>query len=332
MKRYNKISLILLLSIPFLPSCFNKSEKPKDSSKVIITVDGKPAVTEQELEDFISQAVEANPQAKMMYTMMPEAIKEQALEAKKQQVLMSAWAKKEGVRESAEYKKKLAQVIDSIYNTLDQEEFIKRHKPDVTEQEIIEFYEQHKNEPQFLMNQPGVKAVGVEFPAKEDADKFAQEIAGKAADALKIAEGKKFATKDYGVVNSDAFAPKAIKSAVENVKSFPSVKVVKDDKKYVVVVALSKENAKIYPLEEVKEGIRRMLDGQKMQNVFESKMAEYEKSLKVNVDDSFKSGLKEQSERRQEEFRQKMEAAQPQAEAAAPAKKAAQKAQASNMA
>lgn len=304
--KYQKINLILLLSIGFLPSCFKNDGAKNESNAVVITVDGKSILNEKQLEDFIGQALEANPQAKVMYTIMPEAIKEQALEAKKQMITIAEWAKREGIHNSAEYKKRLNQAIEGIHAALDQEEFIKRHKPEISEQAIVEFYEQHKHEPQFMMGQAGIKAVGVEFATKDQADKFAQELAGKAANVARIAESKKLTVKEYGVVNKDAFAPKAVKAVLETVKTFPTVKVVKDDKNFVVIVALAKEDAKIYPLEDVKEGIKRMLESRTVQEAIEKHLPEYQKKFNIQVDENYKANLKAQSEQRQDELRKKM--------------------------
>lgn len=306
MKRnYKLLNLFVLLSVPFLPGCMS-DKKESDTSKVLISIEGKAALTEKQLEDFIGQALEANPQAKMMYTMMPEALKQQAFEAKKTAAIMAAWAKREGIRESAEYKKKYAQVLESVHQALDQEFFVQNHKPTVTDEAVVAFYEQHKHEPQFVMTQAGVKVVGVEFDTKDQADKFAQELAGKAATIEKIAAAKKLKTKDFGIVNKDSFVSKAIKAAVEGIKTFPAVKVAKDDKKYVVLVALAKENAKAYALDDVKEGVRRMLEQRGIQEAVEQKIASYKDKYNVKIDENYINDLKAHAQQREEEFKQKI--------------------------
>lgn len=305
-KSYAKISLILLLSVPFLPSCFKNDEK-RAEGKTVIVVNGKPALTESELEDFITLAVEANPQAKVMYTMMPEAMKEQALEAKKQSITISEWAKRNGVRDSAEYKKKFNQVMDSVYNALDQEEFLKRQKGNVTDQDVVTYYEQHKNDPQFMVSEGGIKTIGIEFNTKDEAEKFAQSLKGKEATAQKMADAKKLKTKDFGLISKDTFVAKYVKSAVENASKFPAVKVVQGDKKFWVIVALSKDDAKYYQLDEVKEGVKRMLEAQQSQEGFQQSIQKYQDEYKIAVDENYKNDLKASLEKRQQDMQAQMQ-------------------------
>lgn len=312
MKKY--LSLVLLTSIIFLPSCFNKNDSGSssynDGSRVLISVGGKPALTEKELEGFIDQMVESNPQAKMMYQIMPEGIKDQAFDAKKHCVVLGEWAKNEGIRDSKEYKEKLAQIMDQVYCSLDQEEFVKLNKEEVSDFDVEKYYNEHKHEQHFIKEQGGVKTEAVRFNSKEDADSFAKEIIGKTKNLEKIAKEKQLHFKDYGSVNSDAFAPKFIKDAVEKVNKFPLVKTVKGDKgKFWVVVALEKTNTEHYSLDEVKPQLKQMLDQEKSQSAM-AKLDEKIKSLNIKIDESYKKDLQEASQRKQEEMQKQMMGAQ----------------------
>lgn len=311
MKKY--ISLVFLLSIVFLPSCLDKGStgsSVSDGSRVLIEINGNAALTEKQLEDFIAQTVEANPQAKMMYSMMPEMIKEQAFEAKKHCIVMSEWAKKNGIRDSKEYKDKINQIMENIYCSLDQEEFVKRHKDEVTDADVEKFYNEHKHEAHFTKAQGGIKTVGVEFAKKEDADKFAAEVAGKAHSLEKIAKDKKLHFKDFGSVSADSFAPKYVKSAVESVAKFPAIKVVKGDNgKFWVVAAIEKASSVHYALDEVKAQLKQMLDQQKMQEAM-GKVEGMLDSMKVKIDSAFKDELRSAAQQKQEDLRKQMEQVQ----------------------
>lgn len=318
-----KISFLLLLSgLAILPGCslFKKSDEKASevtsakvvagSDKVLISANGKPVLTEQEFESFLEQAAEADPQAKMMLSMMPEAIKEQALDAKKRSAVISEWAKHEGIRDTKEYKERKEAIFKSVEESLDHEAFMKKHKAEVTDKDAKDFYDKNKvQDPRFKISEEGTKSFGVEFDSKEKAQAFLDEIKNKVSAIENEAESKKLKTRDFGIVNKDSYQPKAIKNAVLAAK-VPSVQVVQDGKEFWVVAALSKEAAKYHSFDDLKEGIKRMLEGQKMEETMDKELPKYEQKHNVTLNQDYLKDLQAKKEARENEMKAQFEASQ----------------------
>ena len=78
MNTYTSRSQMLVLGLVLLgmPGCswFGSSSSEKnmnDGSEVLLTINGKPALTAKQFEDELTSIGEANPQVKMMLEMMP---------------------------------------------------------------------------------------------------------------------------------------------------------------------------------------------------------------------------------------------------------------------
>ena len=310
-KQIKNYALIALSSLVILPGCFNKSENKSEDKKatgeVLISANGKPFLTEHELENFLEQAAEADPQTRMMITMMPEGVKEQALEAKKRAAIISEWAKHEGVRDSQDYKTKKALITQSIDESLDNEAFMKKHKVEVSDKEAREFYDENKlKDPRFKISQEGTKAFGVSFDTESSAKEFLDSVKSKVSEIEKLAESKKLKTRDFGIVNQESYAPKAIKEAILKAK-IPSVQIVKEDNKFWVVASLTKEAAKYHSFDDLKDGIKRMLEGQKMEEMMTKELPKYEKQFGVKVNEDYLKNLKAKREDREKELREQFE-------------------------
>ncbi|OGB83541.1 hypothetical protein A3F66_05940 [candidate division TM6 bacterium RIFCSPHIGHO2_12_FULL_32_22] len=316
LKKIKNFSLSLLVGLIALPGCSFLNKKDKEESKtivsgeVLVSADGKPILTEQEFNEFLDQAAEADPQAKMMLSMMPEAIREQALEVKKRAATISEWAKREGVRETQEYKNKHKLIMQSVQESLDNEAFMKKHKVEVADQDAKTFYEENKTkDPRFMISQAGTKTFGVEFASKEKADEYLEKIKNKISSIEKDAESKKLKTRDFGIINTESYAPKAIKDAILKAK-VPSVQVIKEDNKFWVVAALSKENAKYHAFDDIKDGIKRMLEQQKMEKMMEEELPKYEQKFNIKVNEGYVKDLKEKKEAKEKELKEQFEASQ----------------------
>jgi len=319
MRTYGKaFSLLLLCSV--LPGCFNKEEKKvdqagvavvRDGDRVLIEVAGDAALTEKEFEDLLAQAAE-DPQIKFMLEFMPEVTREQLFKAKERAVVISAWAKAEGVRESEEYKKKLDTIIKSLHEALDNENFLLKHKVEVSDSEAKRFYEEQKGkDPRLTISPAGVKAVGVVFDTKDAAQKFKNDVGAKARDLEKIAQTQKLQVRDFGVVNQDTMnVDAAVKGAILDVKSVPSVNVVNDGKKFWVIASLAKEQAAYHPFDDVKEGIKRLLMPKKMEEMYEAELPKHKQRLKVVENKDYLKELEQRRTQREQEMQQKQQEAQ----------------------
>jgi hypothetical protein len=317
-KKIKDCALVLLTSLIVLPGCSFFDKKGKDdvsahkvvSGDVLVYSGDKPLLTEEEFNDFLDQAAEADPQARMMLSMMPEAIREQALEAKKRALVISEWAKHEGVRDSKEYQSKQKLIMQSVQESLDSEAFMKKHKVEITDKEARTFYDENKTkDPRFMISQAGVKTFGVEFDSKVKADEYLEKIKNSISSIEKDAESQKLKTRDFGTINTDSYAPKAIKDVILKAK-VPSVQVVKEDGNFWVVAALSKETAKYHSFDDLKEGIKKMLEQQKIEDMMEKELPKYEKQFGIKINEDYLKDLKDKKDAREKELREQFEASQ----------------------
>ncbi len=312
---WKALSLFLLFSI-VLPGCLGKKEEKKESTtmvadgRVLVEVSGKPALTERDFEDLLAQAAEADQQIKFMLEFMPEVTREQLFKAKKRGVIISEWAKSEGVRETEKYKKKFDQIVKSLYEALDNEHFLERHKAEVTDADVKKFYDEQKSkDPRLTISPAGVKSVAVSFESKDTAQKFLDKVAQKPKEFEKIAQAEKLQVRNFGVVNQESTVDAPVKAKILAMKA-PSVELVQDGKKFWVVAALSKEQAAYHAFEDVKEGIRRLLMPQKIEVMYEAELPKIEQKLGIKQDENYLKELQQKREQREQEMQQKQQAAE----------------------
>jgi hypothetical protein len=312
----NKFLSIMLVAftIVALPSCkwFSQSKEDgqckscpgssetvehKDGSAAIITVEGKPVLTAKEFEDFINKAAEGNEQVKLWMQFVPD-FKEQVFNAKKRSVIIGEWAKKQGIRNSKEYRDKERILMDSIRENLDSEEFIKRHDVEVNDEEANKYYEENKaQDPRIITSPEGVKAFGISLKNQAEANEVAEAAKKNHSNLEKLAKDKKLSVTQFGVVNEESVIDNKIKEKILSTKTFPAVLVVKDEKgKFWVVIAKSKEKAQFRPFEQVKDLIKKLLKPKKLEEMLEKELPKLEKEYNVVSDKSYFEEQRKKSE------------------------------------
>lgn len=318
MKSNNKIisGAFLGLSLLLMPSCkwFNKKNNPSssqiessDRSTVLLSIDGKPVMTEKSFNEFLDQLIETDPQIGMMIQIIPD-FKEQVFRMKKRAVIFTEWAKREGIRDSEEYKKKQKQFVEGLLESMDSDYFIKNHKIDVSDEDAKTYFEQNKeSDPRLLITAAGVKVQAVAFDKESDAREFAQALEKSASkDLIKLAEGQKLSAQDLGPVNEDSFVDSKVKDAVLSIKTFPVIKVVKgEDGKFWVVRATGKQEAEYRNFDEVKEMVKRMLAPRKMEEMLDAELPKLEEKYNIKENKEFFEKIKRENE---EAAQQAMEA------------------------
>ena len=257
------------------------SDIKKDSSEVLITINNKPALTVQEFEEFLAQAAEGNDQFKLMLQIMPD-FKEQLFNMKKRGLIFSEWAKKEGVRNSQEYRKKEKAIMNSVRESLDAEEFIKHHKVEVSDTDAQKYYDENKNQdPRILISAEGIKASGISFANQKEANEFLEKLkVNKNIDEL--AKPKKLKIEKFGNVNEESNIDSKLKEKILATKTFPTDLVVKGENGKFWVIAISgKDQGQYRPFEQVKETIKRLVAPKKLEEMIEIELPKYEASFKV---------------------------------------------------
>jgi len=313
--KYRKISLFALLSLGLLPGCdWLGSKTPAasttgpvgpiaadDTSTVIVSIDGKPVVTEKRLAQVIDELVEMQPQYKVMLQMMDrKQIEQNIVDGLVKQEIIDHDIEVKNLQDTPDYKAKMERVMKMARQMVNAEQFTKNIKVNIGDSEVKAFYEKNKDVmPQLLLSRGGVHAVGVEFDNEADAQAFLTkakaEFGGdlkKAAD--KLAKADRF--KDFKLVNAQSVGiDPTLRQKISAITKVPTTELVKLSKDKVwVVKATEKEDAKYRPLEQIKDDLKAFLEKEKLQERINEEIEKLHKTYKVEINaDYFKPEEKE---------------------------------------
>lgn len=313
--KYKKLSLFALFSLALLPGCdwFGSSKTTTtsagpiaadDTSTVIVSLNGKPVITEKSLQKVIDELVEMQPQYKVMMQMMDrKQIEQNIVDGLEKQKIIDEWVKVNHVQDTPEYQAKLNRVIEMATQMVNAEQFTKNIKVNVSENEIKDFYDNNKDVmPQLILSRGGLFTVGVEFDNEADAQAFLTkakaEFGGdlkKAADKL----GKADRFKDFKLVNIlTVGVDPALRQKLHEIKKVPTTEVVKLSKDKVwVIKATEKEEPKYRPLDQIKGDLKAFLEKEKIQDRMNEEIAKLKKEYNVQVNQEyFKPEEKEAAE------------------------------------
>jgi len=144
MKLHKKLVLSIALVFSTYIYASEMPRKATDPNAILLTINNKPVLTKGDFDNLITEITEENEKAKLMLQLIPD-FKEQFFKAKKQAIIISEWAKRNGIRNTAEYKKKENRMIEPIKEYLDSEAFIKQYSVDVSDEDALRYYEENKD-------------------------------------------------------------------------------------------------------------------------------------------------------------------------------------------
>lgn len=261
------------------------SARVNDGSKVLLSIDGKPVITEKTFDVYYEQFISTNPQLQAMIQFMPNAKKEIFSGMANERILI-AWGDKNNIHNDADYKKELDQAVRMIKTNLAAKRFEKDiiGTIEVSDKEMRYYYESHKD-PELIVAPGGIATEGKQFDTKEKAQELFDKVKDDAK-GFKSAAGAD--VKNFAPVNKMSFDVDAtVKDKVLAVADFPKVLMVEGtDKKYWVVVALKKEEGKYRPFDEVKEGLKKMIEREKTMKIYAEKISGLKKEYNVVEDTS----------------------------------------------
>ncbi len=268
-----------------------------DGSEVLVSIDGKTKLTVKSFENMLDAIAAENDQFKMMLQFMPD-VKEQVFKAKKHAIIQDEWAKREGVKDSEDYKKKHAMVLQGVKDQLNHDVFVKKHKPEVSDADVKKFYDENKEKDPRLMKSPeGVKADSITFKSKDAADAFKAKVtAGTFNKVAKEDNLKSASLGTDGLVTENSFQLSSdVRDSVLKAK-VPSVIIAKDDKDYLVIHVKSKAKAEHHEFDKVKDGLKQMIQSQKTEEAISNASEEYGKKIGVKENTKYFEDIKKQKE------------------------------------
>lgn len=278
--------LMLLAGCNWFKKSESKSETSAASGDVLMTIDGKPALTVQEYEEQLDMARKANPQIEMFLQMMPNAEREFVFRGMATARLMKAWAHKQGIDQTEEFKKQQQHLHEAMDLQLYMKHFDEAHPIAVTDSDVQNYYEEKKDTiPGLAISQGGVETSYVRFESKNKAQDFFDKVKEvKKADSFKkIAEEHKHQV-GQSVINAKSPFGEAIKNSVLDMKKFPSVQIVKaGEDAYWVIFASGKTEAKYHDLKspQVQQGLRKMIADERKEKQLEAMVEKLKAELNV---------------------------------------------------
>lgn len=286
MQNSRSVYYLSLASLIILSGCWCKKSQDEmpaiaadDTSVVLLKLNGVPKITVNKLEENLNELAEMDQQIKMMLMFNPEETRAQVFQQQKRMAVIEEWASSNGIKNEADYKQKKAKIMEHIDKQLAFEQFLNHHKVEISEADLLDYYNQNKDQDYRILLAPaGIKSQAVEFSSKDSANKFLHKLKQSGVDHInKLAKEQKLFVRDLGNVNENSYADQAVKDAILNVSKLPSMLVVanKDQDKFWVVVAQSKETAQYHEFEKIKDDLRQMLMSKKIGEMLEAKVAEY---------------------------------------------------------
>jgi hypothetical protein len=293
MKFFNKSLFLSVSGVVFLAGCawwpFNKTDKASSSAsndQALLIIDGKPVLTVQDYEDKLEMARQSNPQVEMFLSMMPNAEKDLVFRGIATAELMKAWALKNGLDQTSEFKKQRQQLHEAVDSQLYMKAFDDAHPVQISDSELKAFYEEKKEVIPALMLAPaGINVTFVTFDNKAKAEAFLAKVKDvRKESAFKaLADETKYHVNN-AVINQNSQMSDEVKGAVLAITKFPSVHMMKADQgNYLVVLATGKTQAQYRDLSnpEIKAGLTQMLTAERKNAQIEALISKLKDELHV---------------------------------------------------
>lgn len=315
MKKLNQFSTHMLFvgvlsAVVLLPGCSfkdwfggSKSETSKEQSSesasqgslsgdVLVSIDGKPLITTESLKKDKADLMASNPQLKMMLPHMDEKQFDKTLtDGLTNQAVVERYIRDNKLDQTQEYKDELALMIKSIKHMFNNKIFSSQLKANVSEADIVTFYDQNKDKiPTLVVSQGGVKALGVEFDSEAAAKEFAAKVQAASHNLQKTAQAAKLAekVKDFKSVHDQSVGlDNDLRAKIVATSKFPSTNVYKIGNKYWVVSAMSKEASTYQPLEKIRNELREYLEKGKLTELVDKELAELRKKYNIVINEQY---------------------------------------------
>jgi hypothetical protein len=267
-----------------------------DGSTVLCTIGGKAVITAAQFEQYFNQFVAQNPRIQGMIQFFPNA-KQEIFKTMANEEIVAYWADENNISQDPEYQRELEQALKMVKRGLAAKTFQDKHvgKVAVSDSEVKDYYEAHKN-PDLIVSPGGIKALGVEFATKALAQAFLDKAKSNPTKFKSLAEADKQKVREFAPINSFSFdVDKNVKDKVSELKTFPSVLLVEGaDKAFWVVAALSKEDAKYRTLDEVRDGIKSVIERDKLAKIWNDKLDDLRKKYEIVENTEFFESAKEE--------------------------------------
>jgi hypothetical protein len=303
-----------LISLIALPGCswFSSEEKVKtpqvgkaapavpgveyvnDGSTMVISMNGKPIVTERSLDEEYQQLLKDNPQIEQMLPLMggKDGLLDRLTAALADRAVLRRFIVEEGISSQSDYQVERDRMIKSVTDMLNVKYFNKKYAANVSEREVRDFYEKNKDTmPELVISRGGVQASGVKFSNEADAKAFLTKLKAAKNDLGATAKeaGLTDQVQDFQIVNNQSMGiPPALREKITAMERFPAVELVKvSDNEFWVIKAASKEDTVYREYEHVKDNLKRFLEDSKREEIASKAINELKEKYGIKVEKVF---------------------------------------------
>lgn len=235
------------------PTCDSSSSlasaAPED---VLLSVDGKPAITKGSFDDFFNAYLSSNPQAAAYIAFDPGA-RRRVFQEKELQVLVAHKVKKDGKDKTPEYRKKFEQACEMAQWSVNLEIFRDEvlASIDSSDAGLEKFYNENKGKNPAFDNAPfqispeGIKMQGVEFSDQKAARDFLTKAQKAPGEFSALAKAAKNSVKDLGLITT-ASSDFGLKAKAKTLQSNGVDLVYTPKGKYLVIKGVGQRQAPKY--------------------------------------------------------------------------------------
>ncbi len=293
---------LLLAPLMFLSGCLPGSDKDQaaltgqvgakkldDGSEVLLKIDGRPVITMNSLNAEFDRLLEESPQMRQIFQFYPEA-KSNFFQGMVNQEIVDHYVSANGVDRSPQYIQEFENTMRQVTKMLNTKYFSEKHPVQVSDAEVVAFYNENKNRiPDLMISEGGVKAEGVSFGNEDEANAFLAKAKESKVALEKVASdaGFKDNYRDFNMVNDKSLPTEpALRTRVMSLTSFPSHEVVKVGDAWWVVKAHSKEEPKYHPLnDELRPQLQEHIKKDKQNKAVLDAIESYKKDFDIEVND-----------------------------------------------
>jgi hypothetical protein len=306
----------VIASLTFLPSCAlldmfkGKSESTASSSversvednqnmmtgEVIVTMNGKPIITSDVIAVEKENVMKSKPEFRAALSFMdPKILDRNLTEGLISQAVVDEYVVEQGLDKTVDYQKELADIMKNMKRILNAKFFSQKFAISVSDAEVSKFYEANKNAiPELMVSQGGVVASGIQFDSESTAKEFMVKVRASNNNFARAAqqEGITNTIKDFKIVNAQSIGiDPQLRDKIVAIKTVPSVDLITANGSVWVVNAVSKEEPKYVPFEQVKANIKQLLENNKRGELFEIEINKLRDKYGIVInEDYFKGG------------------------------------------
>lgn len=306
----------VIASLTLLPSCAlldmfkGKAETAASSSvgrsaegnqdmmtgEVIVTMNGKPIITSDVIAVEKENVMKSKPEFRAALSFMdPKILDRNLTEGLISQAVVDEYVVEQGLDKTADYQKELADIMKNMKRILNAKFFSQKFVISVSDGEVSKFYETNKNAiPELMVSQGGVVALGIQFDSENTAKEFMAKVRASNNNFARAAqqEGIANTVRDFKIVNAQSIGiDPQLRDKIVAIKTVPSVDLISVNGAVWVVNAVSKEEPKYVPFEQVKANIKQLLENNKRGELFEVEINKLRDKYGIVInEDYFKGG------------------------------------------